>query len=68
MYESMQPETFSVLPALFGVMNSIPDPDEIKRVKVHPVKCPKCKLTVMTRPDDKVCPVCDGALPKPVER
>jgi rRNA maturation endonuclease Nob1 len=39
------------------------DPDEIKRVKVHPVKCSKCKLTVMVKLDDKVCPACGTALP-----
>ena len=41
------------------------DPDEIKRVKLHSVKCPKCKLTVMVKLDDKVCPVCGSTLPKP---
>jgi rRNA maturation endonuclease Nob1 len=40
------------------------DPDEIKRVRVTPIKCPKCKLTVMARPEDKVCPVCGGLLSK----
>jgi len=44
------------------------DPPEIKRVKVHPVKCPKCKVTVMVKASDKVCPVCGSELPKPVKR
>ncbi len=44
------------------------DPDDIKRVKLHTVKCPKCKLTVMVKPDDKVCPVCGSSLPKPEKR
>jgi hypothetical protein len=25
------------------------DPDDIKRVKLHSVKCPKCKLTVIVK-------------------
>ena len=29
------------------------DPDEIKRVKLHPVKCSKCKLTEMVSPTIK---------------
>jgi len=33
------------------------DPNEIKRVKLHPVKCPKCKANLMIRPTEKVCPV-----------
>jgi len=41
------------------------DPKEIKRVKVHPVKCPRCKLTVMVRPEDEVCPVCESSLTIP---
>ncbi len=43
------------------------DPDEIKRVKLHPVKCSKCKLTEMVKPDDKVCPVCGSSLPRPAK-
>ena len=39
------------------------DPDEIKRVKLHAVKCPKCKADLMIKPEDKVCPVCGGSLP-----
>jgi rRNA maturation endonuclease Nob1 len=39
------------------------DPDEIKRVKVHPIKCSNCKLTVMVKPTEKVCPVCGDLLP-----
>jgi len=41
------------------------DPDEIKRVKLHPVKCSKCKANLMIRPTEKVCPVCGGSLPAP---
>ena len=44
------------------------DPAEIKRVKLHPVKCSKCKLTEMVKPDDKVCPVCGSSLPRPAKR
>jgi rRNA maturation endonuclease Nob1 len=44
------------------------DPDEIKRVKLQAVKCPKCKADLMVRPDVKVCPVCGGKLPKPASR
>jgi rRNA maturation endonuclease Nob1 len=40
------------------------DPREIKRVKVYPVKCPKCELTPVVRAVDKVCPVCGDSLPK----
>jgi hypothetical protein len=40
------------------------DPEGIKRIKVHPVKCPRCMLTVMVRPDDEVCPVCGTSLAK----
>ena len=49
-------------------MTNFPASDEIKRVKVHPVKCPKCKLTPMVKLDDKVCSVCGGPLPTPVKR
>jgi rRNA maturation endonuclease Nob1 len=52
---------------LRNLMTSL-DPDEIKRVKLHPVKCPKCKLTVRVKLDDKVCPACEGSLPKPEKR
>jgi rRNA maturation endonuclease Nob1 len=44
------------------------DPDEIKRVKLQPVKCSKCKANLMIRPTEKVCPVCGGSLPKPEKR
>jgi len=44
-------------------MTSI-DPDEIKRVKLHSVKCPKCKANLMIKPIEKVCPVCGSYLPK----
>jgi hypothetical protein len=52
---------------LSSLMTSL-DPDEIKRVKFQPVKCPKYKLAVMVKPGGKVCPVCGSALPKPVKR
>jgi rRNA maturation endonuclease Nob1 len=52
---------------LRDLMTSL-DLDEIKRVKLHPVKCPKCKLTVRVKLDDKVCPACEGSLPKPEKR
>lgn len=41
------------------------DPVEIKRVKLHPVKCPKCKLTVMVKPSEKKCPKCKYLLNRP---
>jgi rRNA maturation endonuclease Nob1 len=44
------------------------DPDEIKRVKLHPVKCSKCKANRMIKPTEKVCPVCGSSLSKPVRR
>ena len=50
-----------------NIMTSF-DPAEVKRVKLHPVKCPKCKLTVRVKLDDKVCPACEGSLPKPEKR
>ena len=40
------------------------DPDEIKRVKVHAVKCPKCKADLMLEPTEKVYPVSDSELPE----
>jgi hypothetical protein len=43
------------------------DPDEIKRVKVHPIKRPNCKLTVMVEPSDKVCPVYGSSLSIPAK-
>jgi rRNA maturation endonuclease Nob1 len=45
---------------LRNLMTSL-DPDEIKRVKLHPVKCSKCKADLMIRPSEKVCPVCGGS-------
>jgi len=42
--------------------------DEIERVKVHPVKYPRCKLTVMVKLSDKVCPVCGSSLSKHAKR
>jgi rRNA maturation endonuclease Nob1 len=44
------------------------DSDEIKRVKLHSVKCSKCKANLMIKPTEKVCPVCGGSLPKPGKR
>ena len=44
-------------------MDETLDPDEIKRVKLHAVKCFMCKVNLMIRPTEKVCPVCGGALP-----
>jgi hypothetical protein len=44
------------------------DPDEIKRVKVHPIKCPNCKLTVIVEPSDKVCPLYESSLSIPAKR
>jgi hypothetical protein len=44
------------------------DPDEIKRVKLPPSKCPQCKANLIIRPTEKVCPVCGGLLPKPAKR
>ena len=41
------------------------DPDDIKRVKVHPVECPKCKADLMVKPSVKVCPDCGYSLKKP---
>ena len=52
---------------LRNMMTSL-DPDEIKRVKLHPVKCPKCKADLMIKPTEKVCPVCGSSLPKPENR
>jgi hypothetical protein len=36
------------------------DPYEIKRVKVHPFKCPGCKANLMIRSIEKVCPICEA--------
>ena len=41
------------------------DPEEIKRVKIHPVECPKCKLTVEVKPSEKKCPKCQYPLDRP---
>jgi rRNA maturation endonuclease Nob1 len=49
-------------------MSNTLEPEEIKRVKLHPVKCSKCKADLMIRPTEKVCPVCGGSLPKPGKR
>jgi rRNA maturation endonuclease Nob1 len=45
-------------------MDSTLEPDDIKRVKLHSVKCPKCKANLMVKLTEKVCPVCGGLLPK----
>jgi rRNA maturation endonuclease Nob1 len=47
---------------LRNLMTSL-DLDEIKRVKLHPDKCSKCKANLLIRPTEKVCPVCGGLLP-----
>jgi hypothetical protein len=52
---------------LRNLMTSL-DPDEINRVKLHPVKCPKCKADLMIKSTEKVCPVCRIVLPKPEKR
>ena len=44
------------------------DPDEIKRVIVHPIKWSNCKLTVMLEPSDKVCPVYGSSFSIPAKR
>ena len=44
------------------------EPEEIKRVKVQPVKRPRCKLTVMVNTGEKVCPVCGSSLDEPQDR
>jgi uncharacterized Zn finger protein (UPF0148 family) len=49
---------------LRNLMTSL-DPAEIKRVKLHPVKCPKCKADLMIKPTEKVCPVCGYSLKRP---
>ena len=36
---------------------------EIERAKLHSVKCSKCKVNLMIKPTEKVCPVCGTALP-----
>jgi hypothetical protein len=41
------------------------DPDEIKRLEVHVVKCPKCKLTVKVKLSEKKCPKCKYTLNRP---
>ena len=33
---------------------------EIERAKLHPVKCSQCKVNLMIRPTDKVCPICEA--------
>jgi len=49
-------------------MDSALEPDEIKRVKLHSVKCLKCKANLMIRPTEKLCPVCGDSLAKPGKR
>ena len=41
------------------------DPEEIKRVKLHAVKCPKCKADLMVKPSVKKCPECKYPLDRP---
>ncbi len=36
------------------------DSYEIKRVKVQPFKCPRCKANLMIRSIEKVCPICEA--------
>jgi hypothetical protein len=42
-----------------------PDPDDIKRVKLHAVKCPKCKADLMVKASVKKCPECKYPLDRP---
>ena len=49
-------------------MSNTLEPEEIKRVKLHRVKCSQCKANLMIKPTEKVCPVCGGSLPKPGKR
>jgi rRNA maturation endonuclease Nob1 len=49
-------------------MSNSLEPDEIKRVKLHRVKCSQCKANLMIRPTEKVCPVCGGSFSKPMKR
>ena len=59
-----QSKTFLILKSL---MTSL-DPVEIERAKLHSVKCPICKINLIVRPTEKVCPVCGNELPKPGKR
>ena len=59
-----QSVTFLILGSLIARL----DPDEIKPVKLHSVKCPKCKASLMIRPAEKVCPVCKALLPNSKKR
>jgi rRNA maturation endonuclease Nob1 len=52
----------AVLLNLRNLMTSL-ETAEIERVKLHPLKCSKCKVSFMVRPTEKVCPVCGGQLP-----
>jgi rRNA maturation endonuclease Nob1 len=36
---------------------------EIERAKLHSIKCSMCKVNLMIRPTEKVCPVCGSQLP-----
>jgi hypothetical protein len=54
-------------PTLRGTVTSL-DPNDIKRVKVYPVKCSRCKANLLIRATEKVCPACGGLLSKPVKR
>ena len=44
-------------------MSTFLGPEENKRAKLHPVKCSMCKVNLMIRPTEEVCPVCGGSLP-----
>jgi len=44
------------------------EPNINKRIQVHPVKYPRCRLTPMGKLDDKVCPVCGSSLQRPAKR
>jgi len=41
--------------------------EEVKRIKLYAVQCPKCRTNLMIRPTEKVCPVCVSKLPKPAK-
>jgi Zn finger protein HypA/HybF involved in hydrogenase expression len=59
-----QSKTFLTLRNIMTSLEAV----EIERAKLHAIKCPKCKLTVRVKLDDKVCPACEGSLPKPEKR
>ena len=49
---------------LRNLMTSL-DPAEIERAKLNAIKCSLCKVSLMIRPSEKVCPVCGGSLSIP---